>query len=1152
MINIHIAWRLKMKLFKKMLSFLLSLTLAAGMLQALPVRTLADDPGEIITPDDGIGNEIKTAAIGETWYETFAEALEAVQDGETIVLGEDFDDTSCINITFTASTVKTFTLDLNGHEISGSSSASTSTLQVGYANVTVINGSIVSPSGKSANRGGIYAKAGSVLTLGAGLTVSGSTTGNYGYIGSYGSSSAKAKLVIDGAVILQTSCSNSSSSNAGIYLASNSSIDVKSGTISSRVFAFGSDGPLSISGGAFTSTGTLGKSSNGTIEITGGYFYSDPDGYYDPARYEWIEDTSVDGCNGYIGEKTDMQAVASIDGTEYVSFDEAYEAAVDGDTIVLLSDCPTVGGFDENSNGKANRTYTVDLNGHTLFYRGTSYLVRNKSALTITDSVGGGMIDATDGTIGNNGLIYNNIGKTITISGDLSIVGSGNYLLNASGFASGTYAIDGATLTNTNSSGYAVRINGGSSSGFTGTLRINSGTINGNIQTNRGTVLVTGGTVNGNINASSGSVSIEGGFIDGSFGSNDSVSISGGWFKTQPAQSYYMTGCEWVPDTETYPGYIGFVAHSYIAELELEGETTSIRSMAEGIAAIGSSQSKTGTITLLDDYTYTDEENIEISGDDLNVTIDLFGYTLTKDCSYRLFYIDHANVTVKNGTLESADRTYTRNNGSAIYLRAGQLTLSNVVVAGFRTGVNSSGIVRNSGAIHIVRDSSSGEGGVLNLVGSEFTNCSSQGHGGAISVGSGCTLNMDADSTIHDCSAAQGGAVYIDWSEDKDDIVFGTAVFGAPLSSLIADCESTDEESACPVWSCGFASVSGSLVTDEAEGVYQYMSAARFTSAGASLSDTISLRMYLEIAQSVNDAGKAVVLEAAIGNSDKAAISPETDTDGKTYYEISGICADMMAETVHVSVTFEGGVYYDDVEEFAGRDVLNGFEYSVAQYCEGAHAAFPDDGKLMSLIACAMKYGKIATEHYNASHEDKFAELELSDWAAALTDGNTSVDASASVRSSVKSGNYAAYNDGTAYALIKSAYLNVASQVTVAFAFKTNDPASLEFEIGGTRRPVADLSLRAGTSDQYVYEMAPVGPAKYDDAVTVKLYSGSDLIQTVTYSVNSYCVQKAASADIGGLVTAMYWYGKAAETYKGTNGYEVVDDNEGGQWGPLL
>ncbi|MBR6270792.1 MAG: hypothetical protein IKR26_01370 [Lachnospiraceae bacterium] len=409
-----------------------------------------------------------------------------------------------------------------------------------------------------------------------------------------------------------------------------------------------------------------------------------------------------------------VASAAKIGNVGYATFDAAYAAAVTGDTIVLNANTSTAGGFDESSNGLNGRTYTIDLNGYTLSYTGSTFLLRSRSTLTITDKSvgGGGTIDASLGTISQFGLLYNNLGAALTLTGGVTVTGdagavSARSILLCSGFTAGRFVINNATVTNTNSSsGYAIRVDGYNNTS-SGTSSITGGTINGNIYMNGvgGTLNISGAStvVNGNMNVKSTNFNISAGDFKGtiSVGNSTTSNITGGYYATPPAGLFDADVYGWYSDSSHTgcTGRIGTIG-AYILNTDTSTSYTSFALAVAGLTDDDQTlQLQTGFNTNID---------IAIADADYRFIIDLNGQTINGlDAGTPTVSVTNSTVTIINGTISGNGKTSLR---GAVYAQTGaDITLGTwLTVSGTSTGVQGLvGAYSDSGTASITVDGAS-------------------------------------------------------------------------------------------------------------------------------------------------------------------------------------------------------------------------------------------------------------------------------------------------------------------------------------------------------------------------------------------------------------------------------------------------------------
>ena len=211
---------------------------------------------------------------------------------------------------------------------------------------------------------------------------------------------------------------------------------------------------------------------------------------------------------------------------------------VDGDTVVLTGNVTNLVG--ENLAVESAESVTLDLNGFTLSISGlnadyAAVHVPAAATLTINDSAGGGILNATGGVNGAGiGGGSGGHGGTVTVNGGTITATSGNFGAGIGGGiqgSGGTVTVNGGTITAT-SGNFGAGIGGGIQ-GAGGTVTVNGGTIaatggdqgagiGGGFSRAGGTVTVNGGT----ISATSG---LDGAGIGGGYsGAGGTVTVNGG------------------------------------------------------------------------------------------------------------------------------------------------------------------------------------------------------------------------------------------------------------------------------------------------------------------------------------------------------------------------------------------------------------------------------------------------------------------------------------------------------------------------------------------------------------------------------------------------------------------------------------------------
>ena len=436
----------------------------------------------------GVAAKKYVAAIGDAYYSTLQEAIDAARRNSTVKLLADTRENVTID--------KQLTLDLNGFTLNGSTGERKPALTVTVRGVTVKDSSEAQTgtimrddtpenSGVSSHYV-IDIQGNGWLTFESGIVKnnSGSAAGKGASLVRVGDDSVAKQpgLVINGGSFTQDNFivikvdRGYLTLNGGTLTSANSyaienwfSATIKGGTVNGPVAAWtysdGSNSTLTVEGGTIngnvlsvnygsaegkvakveitggTVNGELGTYtySNGltatedatkaTIGITGGTFSSDP------TKYLVEGSTVTPNSDGTFGvEKLTKAYLAEVDGNKYYTMDEAFHAAVAaGSTLKLLRNYTTA-----SSQNSGSKSFTIDLNGFTWTYTGTNVndaafeinhpnaTLTVKNGKVVSASMAGLIPSAISGTItyDNSGLVFD--GVEITANGHSGIETNGN------------------------------------------------------------------------------------------------------------------------------------------------------------------------------------------------------------------------------------------------------------------------------------------------------------------------------------------------------------------------------------------------------------------------------------------------------------------------------------------------------------------------------------------------------------------------------------------------------------------------------------------------------------------------------------------------------------------------------------------------------
>lgn len=430
------------------------------------------------------------AQIGDTEYPSLQAAIDAAASRKTIQLVADTKENVTIN--------KKLTLDLNGFTLNGGTEAGKPALTVNNASVTVQDTSEAQTgtikredTAENSAQGGAYyvidiqGKNGFLKFLGGNVeNDSGTEDCSRGTslirLGNDNARSANPTLTIENGTFTQNrfiaikvdfgtlhfkggtiNCSDSyaienwKSANikggtingtvaTWVYSTgiAASQLAISDGTVNGNVYAVNYDNAADktakvlITGGTITGELGLRSYNNGLvpiadestalIDVTGGTFEKDPSKYLADGS---IVKTNNDGK--YEVEKTYL---ATVGGTGYYTWDEAYKAQTkSGEPIILQRNYTT---NKITNSGSTNRT--IDLNGHTWTYTGSDVnsaafeinysdvTLTVKNGTVVSNQLVGLIPSAMSGTItyDTSGLVFDSV--TMTTTGSSGIESNGN------------------------------------------------------------------------------------------------------------------------------------------------------------------------------------------------------------------------------------------------------------------------------------------------------------------------------------------------------------------------------------------------------------------------------------------------------------------------------------------------------------------------------------------------------------------------------------------------------------------------------------------------------------------------------------------------------------------------------------------------------
>lgn len=587
---------------------------------------------------------LAVASVGDSKYQSLAEAINAAEDGQTVTLLADAAEDVVIS--------KSITLDLGGKTLTNTN-VGKATISVQSGTVTVKNGNVKGGTGYY----NIEAKKDANLTL-TDVTATAGNTGS-SMIDNWGTLTITSGTYNGGLNVVKSEEDSKLTITGGTF-----ELSYATNGYTGVIFAYGD---TTISGGEFiqslTTTGRwnhptvvltgvveghtaitrvtgghfvnkmsgesifrgVGKATSDNFKVSGGTFNkSIPDAY---CADGFIPTKNADGTYGV----KEGQYVAEIGSKKYETLADAIRLAAKGKTITLLAD------VEQNTQLTINTSITLDLNGKTIKNTADIWGDNANAILSITK------------------------GAKVTITGNGTIDAKENDC-------------------------YAINM-------VKGDLTIENGTFYGNVsvvQVQEGTLSVKGGTFDLH-QKWEGSSKYLFNCIDSEFTSgNAKVAISGGTFvgfdpNVSPEQKVDGKAPSFAaPGTGITRNADGsFTAVDGMTAQILDKDGNSVKAYSTLAEAINAAQDGQ-TVRLLADVA---ESSIKVNA---NITIDLNKMTVTGS------FVTYGEVTIQNGTIDVPD-------GKTNYAY-GKLTLADVDITG-KAASSSLLSVNYNGSVTIDKDS---------------------------------------------------------------------------------------------------------------------------------------------------------------------------------------------------------------------------------------------------------------------------------------------------------------------------------------------------------------------------------------------------------------------------------------------------------------
>lgn len=295
------------------------------------------------------------------------------------------------------------------------------------------------------------------------------------------------------------------------------------------------------------------------------------------------------------------------------------------------------------------------------------------------------------------------------------------------------------------------------------------------------------------------------------------------------------------------------------------------------------------------------------------------------------------------------------------------------------------------------------------------------------------------------------------------------------------------------------------------------------------LSDVVDIEL-LMIPQNDEIASEEYSSIVFVGNVGDRTVEIPANRSGKAFsFCIDEIYAICMADTV--SGTIYGRKDGEEDVELCALDASENVSFK--NYCGLLAEAYEGDDELLTLLANMLNYGA-ASQIYKGYRTDNLPNTAA---FVAENEQTYSLPESAAVIGEVK--------EGVSGMLISNASLNLSNRIRIYVIVTTDNIEDTTLVVSSGESEwvyTSESSPIVVRANKYRFNLENLLPQDYDKQYTIKLYSGTveedNLIQTVEYGVYDYIARMSSRteyANLPGLLSAIYNYSQAAMAFVDTH-----------------
>ncbi len=280
---------------------------------------------------------------------------------------------------------------------------------------------------------------------------------------------------------------------------------------------------------------------------------------------------------------------------------------------------------------------------------------------------------------------------------------------------------------------------------------------------------------------------------------------------------------------------------------------------------------------------------------------------------------------------------------------------------------------------------------------------------------------------------------------------------------------------------------------------YGYCTLCQIKIEGVSITIGASLEVnyYIDlIDETLIDDGGSLVMRFTKNDVTSDYVAGELQTNGLYKFTYGNVAPQCMADSIDSVVYIKNGDTATAIDGNTG--------YTIRDNAKALLALYPQETELVRLVTDMLYYGKSAQEYRNYNTEDL-----ATNGVEGLIEESTSLP-----ETTVKN---VTETTGAAKFTAAGVWFDAVNKIYV----KLNTVDGVTLKVNGEQVTLTDTT----------YYTEGILATEFDKEYTFELYEGETLVQTLTYSVNSYVYAMKDNVKIGAHVKALYNYGLAADVY---------------------